>query len=148
MVSVSRDAASQPAGDGLQQRVADGVPERIVDLFEAVEIQAQHGHRPLVAGAGERLLQTLGQQYAIGQIGQRIMVRHVGDFRFVAMPFGQVADGVDLIAAQARAERLANDLDGDELAKGGLQRGLDGSANRLSARKRSPPAVRRQSACR
>jgi hypothetical protein len=28
--------------------------------------------------SGERLLQALGQQYAIGQFGERIMVRHVG----------------------------------------------------------------------
>ena len=99
------DAAAQPTGDCLQQRVADGVPKGVVDLLEAVEIQAQHGDRALLAGADERLLQALGQQYAIGQIGERIMVRHVGDFGFVAMPLGEVADRVDLVAAQSRCGR-------------------------------------------
>ena len=66
MVSVSRTQLRQPTGHCFQQRVADRVPECVVDVFEAIEIQAQHGNRPLLGGAGERLLQALGQQYAIG----------------------------------------------------------------------------------
>ena len=101
---------SQPTGHSFQQRVANCVPECIVDLLEAIKIKAQHRY-PLFTG--ERLLQALGQQYAIGQFGERIMVCHVGDLRFVSMALGEVADGIDLVAAQSRAERLADDLDRD-----------------------------------
>ena len=68
------DAAAQPVRHRFQQRVADGMPKCVVDLLEAVEIQAQHGQTVRhLADANRGLFQSLGQQYAIGQIGERIM---------------------------------------------------------------------------
>ena len=42
-VSVSRNSARSRVGDGDQQPVADGMAERVVDLLEPVEIEAEQG---------------------------------------------------------------------------------------------------------
>ena len=68
------------AATARQQQVADRVAERIVDVLEAVEVEEQH--RELAAPAmraGDRLSDAVGQQRAIGQAGQRVVVRHVHD---------------------------------------------------------------------
>ncbi len=42
------DAIDKPRGDGLQQLVADGMSERVVDVLEAVEIEKEHSHLVVV----------------------------------------------------------------------------------------------------
>jgi hypothetical protein len=37
------NACAQPVGNGLQQLVADLMPERVIDTFEVVQIETQHG---------------------------------------------------------------------------------------------------------
>ena len=79
-VSSSRRAAVRRADDRGQQHVADRVAERIVDVLEAVEIEKQH--RELAAAAmraGDRLSDAVREERAIGQSGQRVVVRHVDD---------------------------------------------------------------------
>jgi hypothetical protein len=72
----------QAAGDLLEQQIAQRMAERVVDGFEIIEIDAQYGELPAVAARKHRL-QTLVQQHAIGQRGERIVMRHVGDARRV-----------------------------------------------------------------
>ena len=66
--------------------------------------------RPVVspAGARQRLLELLAEQRAVGQVGQRIVLRHVGDLGFRALPLGHVEMGRDPAAAR---HRLAGDAD-------------------------------------
>ena len=63
----------------LQQLVAGGVAQRIVDVLEVVEVEQVAGHDLARPHARESQLQPLVQQHAVGQVGQRVVERHVGD---------------------------------------------------------------------
>ena len=65
-------------GDGLQQLVAALVADGIVDALEAVEVKEQD-RDPLIGAARqlERMGQSLGQEGAVRQSGQRIVCRHM-----------------------------------------------------------------------
>ncbi len=99
-------AIAQTLGDRAQQFVADMMAERIVDLLESVEIEAQHGKAALATEVGEGFFDLLGEQDAVGQAGQRVMARHEGDARFRAPPLGDVFIGRDPAAI---GHRLMND---------------------------------------
>ena len=61
------DAVHQAFSDRLKQLVADRMSQRIVDVFEAVQIQKQHRDRLLVTvRRGDRLANPVVQQQAIG----------------------------------------------------------------------------------
>ena len=63
---------AQPARDGDEQRVADGVAERVVDDLEVVDVDEQHPER---AGAvGELAAQPLHEQQPVRQVGERVVV--------------------------------------------------------------------------
>jgi hypothetical protein len=62
-------AFTQALGYRPQQRVAHRMTERIVDLFEAIEIEAQHGNRAARGNQATCFLQVLAQQNPIGKIG-------------------------------------------------------------------------------
>jgi hypothetical protein len=71
-------AHEDPARDRLQQAVAELVAERIVDGLEAVEVEEKHGHlRTCAMTLRDRLLDAVAQQYAVGQPGERVVMRHV-----------------------------------------------------------------------
>ena len=74
----------------LQQRVADRMPERVVDALEAVEVEAEHGKALAAHQAQQRLLQLLAEQRAVGEAGQRIVAREVGDLLLLAAALGDV----------------------------------------------------------
>ena len=103
------DGGLQPAADFLEQRIADGMAERVVDVLEVIEIEAQH--RELVARLrpAQSLLELLVEQHAVRQIGQRVMARHVRDLGLRLQPFGDVLEGRDPAAA---LHRLVDDADG------------------------------------
>ena len=62
----------------LQQLVADAVAQRVVDVLEAVEVDEQHADAPpRPARLRDRLRQSLVQQQAVRQAGQRVARRHV-----------------------------------------------------------------------
>ena len=50
---------AQPFGDHLQQLVAGGMAERVVDVLEVVEIEQVRRHFLAALGPGERLLEPL-----------------------------------------------------------------------------------------
>ena len=80
--TVSRaDRGTQPRGDLAQQFVPGGVAERVVDLLEPVEIAEQQTPREPGPTAGERLLEAVEEQHAVGQTGQGVVRRLVADRR-------------------------------------------------------------------
>ena len=62
--------------------------ERVVDALEAVEVEAQHGEALAAPQALQRLLQLLAEQRAVGEVGQRVVARKVGDLLLLARGAG------------------------------------------------------------
>jgi hypothetical protein len=70
--------AIQTLRDANQQLVAGVVPEVVVDHLEAVQVDEQHGgHCSLATGFGDRLRDSVVQQGAVRQPGERVMQRPV-----------------------------------------------------------------------
>ena len=68
----------QAARDLLQQLIARGVSQRIVDELEAVEIANHHRERaPVAIGVRHRLRQAIVQEHAIRQARERIVSREM-----------------------------------------------------------------------
>ena len=66
-------AVLQPVGDDFQENVAGGMPQRIVDILEMIEIEIKHRESMSAAfGARKGQLQPVEKRDAIGQAGQRI----------------------------------------------------------------------------
>ena len=87
-------AFAEPLRHGLQQLVADRMAERVVDAFEMIEIEAVH-REALAAARRTRASNSLSRslnKHAVGQIGQRIVMRHIGDARFGLLALGDVDD--------------------------------------------------------
>src|SRR6202158_4857445 len=58
----------QSFGNGLKKLVADGMSERIVDVFETIQIQKDHRNRSVLAASqGNRLSNTGVEQEGSGQ---------------------------------------------------------------------------------
>src|SRR5271169_872792 len=74
----------------LQDGVARGMPERIVDALEIVEINVKDADRLTVSGARLDLLEARPKGIAVGQIGQSVMAGQMSDARLVATLFGHV----------------------------------------------------------
>src|SRR6202043_3098378 len=73
-----------------QQLVSDRVAERIIDLLEMVEIKAEYRKTVATPHLYESLLDTLGKQDAIGQIGESIVARHEHDACLCMAALGHV----------------------------------------------------------
>ena len=96
-------AAAQPLRHLTQQLVAGRVAERVVDLLEAVEIDQQQREALAVAAlARERVLDAVAQQHAVGETGERIVMRHVGDLVGAALALGDVGEGAQETAVRQR----------------------------------------------
>ena len=114
-VSTSRTQALSRAATCLQQQIARGMAEGVVDVLEAVEVEQQQGrHVAPAADAGDRLLEPLEQQDPVGQPGQGVV-------------HGEIlgpAPGLDLGGDVGRGAAVA-----DRLA-GGVEHRLAGEADR------------------
>ena len=106
---VLADGGLQPAADFLQQRIANGMAERVVDVLEMIEVEAEHRELVVRTRPAQPLFELLVEQHAVRQIGQRVMARHVRDLRLRLQPFGDVLEGGDPAAA---LHRLVDDTDG------------------------------------
>jgi hypothetical protein len=61
------DSGRQPLGDGAEHLVAHGVPPGVVDGFEAVEVDIEHGEPPgLPAGPGQSHGEPVDEQHPVG----------------------------------------------------------------------------------
>jgi hypothetical protein len=102
--------AEQARGHLDEQAVAVGVAERVVDRLEAVEVEDEHGDAPRVAvaaGAGERRGQPLAEAHAVGEPGERVVVRLPRELGLELGALGDVAR-VEHVAAHRRlAEQVA-----------------------------------------
>ena len=87
--------SAQAFGDDLQQLVARGMTEGVVDRLELIEVEVVDRHHLIVLEAAQRLLQPLVQQHAVGQIRQRIVMRHVLDLDLGLALLGDVFVGGD-----------------------------------------------------
>ncbi len=76
--------------------------ERIVDALELIEIEAEHRQALAALHALDLVIELLEQQHAIGQVGQRVVARHVRDAVFRALAFGDVFVGGEPAAARDR----------------------------------------------
>ena len=95
-------ALTQPQGHDAQQFVADRVAERVVDGLEAVEVDAQQGHRLARAAQADRLVQPLAKAHPVRQAGQLVVVRHALDLGNGAPLLGDVVMGRDPAAVGHR----------------------------------------------
>ena len=69
---------AQADGDLLEQAVARVVPERVVDLLEAVEVdQQQRGRLAAALGGRQRVRHAVVEQRAVGQVGEVVVQRLV-----------------------------------------------------------------------
>ena len=74
------DRGPDPPAAPDQELVAGGVPEGVVDVLEAVEIEEQHGHRPVPpAQIGDRPSEVLQEDPPHGQVGQRVVHGQLGE---------------------------------------------------------------------
>ena len=72
------------------------VAEGVVDLLEVIEVDEDHAGMRLVArGHRDRLLQTVHQQHPVGQVGERIEMRHVPDLVLGGPAGGDIHKGGD-----------------------------------------------------
>ena len=97
---------AQALGDGHEQRVAGGVPERVVDALEVVEVE-EHDRRRVVV-ARERGLDPQREQRAVGEAGERVVARLVRQALLELRDGRQRARGLTALerAAGVRADRL------------------------------------------
>ena len=90
------DGRVEPARDGAQQLVPDGMPERVVHDLEAVEVEEEDraaAAGPPPAGPSQRLLEPVEEQRPVRQPGQRVVHRGVLEPLDRAPVVGGVADG-------------------------------------------------------
>ena len=83
-------AIRQAFGDGLQQSVADVMPERVVHRLELIEIEKVERQQPTPARISQGLFQLLVEQHPIGQVGQCVMMGEMLDFAREPAPFDHV----------------------------------------------------------
>ena len=120
--------------------------EGIVDVLEQIEIDVEHAD-PFSSGLVERLLQALLEIFAVRQIGEPVMVRHVGDPRLGLAPFGDV-DHRDQIAVAIVEGHAAAEGEHLDLAAVGAQmppvaRGVIGVADAFERLGMAVPLVLR-----
>ncbi len=91
--------ADQALGRGEQQLVAGGVPERVVDDLEPVEVEEEQRHRPgRPVAPHQDAGQLVEQQGPVGQSGQRVVQRLVGQLGLGALQRGDVGGhGQDVV---------------------------------------------------
>ena len=116
IVSASRSVAESRAATDSQEPVAGFVPERVVHLLEAVEVDEQRRALDVApAGPGEHLLDPVEDQRAVREPGERVVQRLVPDAleqagvadrdRGLAREPAQPVGHVGVVAAGARAGR-------------------------------------------
>lgn len=89
-------ARLEPDADFAQHLVAHVMSGHVVDVLEPVQVHEQDrqsGAGPLTMGDGD--LESIGQQQAVGQVGQRIMLGHVGQAFVGAGALDRRVQGID-----------------------------------------------------
>ena len=114
------------------------VAERVVDVLEAVQVDEDDRERAAVAVArGERLLEPVAQQGAVGQAGERVVERVVLVLHRAAA--GPV-EGEERQAEQR--QRRERELRGDDHDGAEAEQDADGRGLHLQVRAEVPEEVR------
>ncbi len=100
------DALVEAPRDLLQHLVARGVAEAVVDRLEVVEVEEDHREAALLApAAGERVADALREQGAVGQAGDAVVERLVGELLLERLALADVAavehDAADVLVVRA-----------------------------------------------
>src|SRR5258708_88542 len=101
----------QAPADFLEQQVAGGMAETVIDLLEAVEIQTKQRGRIILARRRQHLVETLIEQQSIWKLGQDIVLRQELDTGFGAPSFRDV-----FVSANPSAVRKRLVVDGNQSA--------------------------------
>ena len=84
-------AIAQSLGHVLEQCVAHVVAQAVVDELELVQIHQRHRDRRLMPlRLSQCLVEAIGQQRAVGQTGQRIVVRLVQELLLEELAVGNI----------------------------------------------------------
>src|SRR6266849_932576 len=102
------------APDFLEQQVTGGVTKVIIDLLEAVEVQAEQRGRAILSRHRQHFVETLIEQNAIRQLGQDIVLRKELDAGFCAPSLGDILIGTN---PSAVLERLMVDCNQSTVAE-------------------------------
>ena len=137
------DARGDALGHLEQDPVAGGVAEAVVDGLEVVEVDEQHGHPDAVAQRPrDRVADALVEQRAVGEVGDRIVERLVGELLLERLALGDVAAVEHDPADRAVAEQVGvQDLEVAQAAVLVREQAVD----HLGAPVAPAPSVRRRS---
>ncbi len=104
-----RNWSRSVAANDDQQTVAGLVAEAVVDFLEVIEVD-ETDRDPVRTPAGHARgnLDAVFQQDPVGQVGQRIVQRHVGDLLLVQVGLGDVAQHAADTAQLAVAAQLGD----------------------------------------
>ncbi len=141
-------ALLQPRAHLAQQHVAGIVAQRVVDHFETIEVDEQHGELAVVAARRfDREIQQLAEHRTVRQPGEAVVRREILDPLLRALARRDVLDDRDVVDGLARAVALRSDgeahpdgrtvlaqvtlldLEGLDLARAQLQPKLVGDAH-------------------
>ena len=106
-VSIGRNIDRRRSASPTSTRVAGLMPERVVDVLEVVDVEEQHADpRVRAPGAVERHPETVEEQGPVGEAGQRVVERHVGEADLEALALDRVAQrSADERGGQVALER-------------------------------------------
>src|SRR6266852_3375125 len=102
------------APDLLEQQVTGGVTKVIIDLLEAVKVQAEQRGRTVLSRGRQNFVETLIEQQPIGKLGQDIVLCKKLDTGFCASSLGYVLIGTH---PSAVLERLMVDCNQPTVAE-------------------------------
>ena len=110
-------AALQAGREHFQHRIADRMAERVVDVLEMIQIEIEQCATQIVASQqGDLLVETIQQQGAIGQVGQRVVVGQVVDLCLCLFQLADVAGDQQQTLHAVEDQRLDRDADGNGFA--------------------------------
>jgi hypothetical protein len=79
------------------------VTKAVVDRFETVQVQVGHGGQGVVAlGLGQGHLHAVGEQAAVGQLGQGIVVGQVLQVALALLDVGDVGEQAHVVGGLTR----------------------------------------------
>ena len=115
----------QPLGDVDEHPVADPVADAVVDLLEVVEVEEQHHHVVLAAPGPtlHRVLEPVGEQATVGEPGEGVVERVMGQLLLHLQARRHIASGQDESVHTVVAEQVGErsfEEDGGAVAVPGL----------------------------
>ncbi|HRH28702.1 MAG TPA: hypothetical protein PKV17_07975, partial [Aquabacterium sp.] len=93
---------AQSLGHHLEQQVARGVSQAVVDGLEVVQVDEDHAHQRLMSARQVHgMVQPLMDHGAVGQLGQGVVVGHARQARLGLLELGDVGQHADKVRGVA-----------------------------------------------